>query len=79
MDGDNQLTIAFRTPRSSTDKVIFKVKGTAEIDLAGEADDVAIQSQDVVCYYLLGIARRHPGLFPLRVLLATFGFQLYLN
>jgi hypothetical protein len=30
MDGDNQLTIAFRTPKSFTDKVIFKVKGTAD-------------------------------------------------
>jgi hypothetical protein len=48
IDGDNQLTISFRTPaKLNVDKVSFRLKGTAKIDLQEEPDDVAIQSTDV--------------------------------
>ena len=48
IDGDNQLTITFRIPvKSTVDKVNFRLKGTAKIDLEWETDDVAIHSNDV--------------------------------
>lgn len=46
--GDNQLTITFRIPaKSNIDKVSFRLRGIAKIDLQGEADDVAIEDTDV--------------------------------
>jgi hypothetical protein len=48
IDGDNQLTLTFRVPsKSNINKISFKLKGTAKIDLQGESDDLAIQSDDI--------------------------------